>query len=208
AFSFLTASILTPKRRLTLCILPLESREGLPGLVLGLLGRIQRHVKGIAYVAFDNGFQDEELMEGLLERKIPFILPLRDTTKLRRWVSYAKRFTYRTQGTEVDVVEAVDRRGWQYFLATNLPHSPKRVLRCYKRRWGIETSYRKINEFLPKTTSRSWTVRIFYFVLACLIYNAWVVLNVREKVTTIAIKLNYIWHIFELYQMEIGMRGG
>jgi hypothetical protein len=213
AFSFLTASILTPKRRLTLCVLPLESRENLHILVLELLERIQRLVKGIAYVAFDNGFQDRELMEGLRGRQINFILPLRDTTRLRRrwhWVSYAKRFTYRTQGIEVDVVEAVDRRGWQYFLATNLAYSPKRVLRLYKRRWGIETSYRKIREFLPKTTSRSWIVRIFYFVLACLIYNAWIVLNARarEWIATIAIKLNYIWNVFRIYQMELGTAGG
>jgi IS4 transposase len=55
------------------------------------------------------------------------------------------------------------------------------VLKLYKRRWGIETSYRKIREFLPKTTSRSLIVRIFYFVLACMIYNSWVVLNVKAK---------------------------
>jgi IS4 transposase len=72
------------------------------------------------------------------------------------------------------------------------------VLKLYKRRWGIETSYRKIREFLPKTTSRSWIVRIFYFVLAFMIYNAWVALNAKakEKVTAIAIKLNYIWNLF------------
>jgi hypothetical protein len=29
-----------------------------------------------------------------------------------RWVRYAKRFTNRTQGTEVDVVKAVDKKGW------------------------------------------------------------------------------------------------
>jgi len=213
AFSFLTASVLTPKRRLVLCMIPLESRDGLPELVLGLLERIRSYVKGIAYVVFDNGFQDKELIDGLQLRKIPFILPLRDTTKLRRrwrWMGYAKRFSYRTNGVDVDVVEALDAKGWQYFLATNVPDSPKRVLRLYKKRWGIETSYRMINEFLPKTTSRSWIVRIFYFILACLIYNTWVVLNARakEKITTIAIKLNYIWNIFKLYQMEMGTTGG
>jgi hypothetical protein len=42
-----------------------------------------------------------------------------------------------------------------------------------------------------------------------MICNAWVVLNARskEKITTIAIKLNYIWKIFILYQMEIGKAG-
>ena len=208
AFSFLTASILTSGRRLVLCVIPLTSREGLPTLVLGLIKRIQRLVGRIGYVAFDNGFQDSELVKELQRRRITFILPLRDTVKLKRrwrWMRYARRFNYRTKGVEVDVVEAQDVKGRRYFLATNMEASPKRILRFYKRRWGIETSYRKIREFLPKTTSRSWIVRIFYFIFACLIYNAWVVLNAnaQEPITTITMKLNYIWHSYTLYQMEI-----
>jgi hypothetical protein len=198
AFSFLTASILTPGRRLVLCIVPLQSRMGLPGLVLAIIARIRRHVKGIRYVAFDNGFQSSELILELQKRRVPFILPLRDTVKLkrrRRWMRYAKRFSYTTEGVTVDVVEAEDAKG-QYFLATNIAASPKRILHMFKLRWGIETSYRKIREFLPKTTSRSWIVRVFNFIFACLLYNVWVVLNARAQTPTItiALKLNYIWN--------------
>ena len=208
AFSFLTASILTPRRRLVLCIIPLTSREGLSALVLGLIARVQKRVEGIGYVAFDNGFQDSELVKELQNRRIPFIIPLRDTMKLKRrwrWMRYARRFNYTTQGVEVEMVEAQDAKGRRYFLATNMGDSPKRVLRLYKRRWGIETSYRKIGEFLPKTTSRRWVVRVFYFIFACLIYNAWVLLNAKaqETLTTIMMKLNYVWHSLTLHQMEI-----
>ena len=197
AFSFLTASILTAGRRLVLCIVPLSSRVELSELVLALLARVRRHVKGMRYVASDNGFQCSELILMLQKRRIPFILPLRDTVKLkrrRRWMRYAKRFTYTTEGVTVDVVDAEDAKGLRYYLATNIAASPKHILRMYKRRWGIETSYRKVREFLPKTTSRSWLIRIFNFIFACLIYNAWVVLNARaqETLTTIALKLNYI----------------
>ena len=206
AFSFLTASILTAGRRLVLCIVPLTSRESLPTLVVALIERIQRYVERIRYVAFDNGFQSSELIEELQRRRISFILPLRDTAKLkrrRRWMRYAKRFNYTTQGVTVDVVEAEDTKG-QYFLATNIAASPKRLLRMYKRRWGIETSYRKIREFLPKTTSRSWVVRIFNFIFACLLYDAWVVLNAKAQkpTTTIALKLNYIWNLLTHHQNE------
>jgi IS4 transposase len=95
-------------------------------------------------------------------------------------------------------------KGLRYFLATNIAASPRRILRMYKRRWGIETSYRKVREFLPKTTSRSWLVRIFNFIFARLIYNVWVVLNARaqEPLATIAMKLNYIWSYLTLHQME------
>lgn len=69
--------------------------------------------------------------------------------------------------------------------------------------WSIWTSYRKIREFLPKSTSRSWIVRILYFVLVYLIHNARFILNIKtkEKETAIAIKLNYIWNIFMLFQV-------
>jgi IS4 transposase len=165
-------------------------------------------VKSVGYVAFDNGFQSSELILGLQRRRISFILPLRDTVKLkrrRRWMRYAKRFNYTTQGVTVDVVEAQDAKGRHYHLATNMTASPKRILRLYKQRWGIETSYRKIREFLPKTTSRSWLVRIFNFIFACLLYNAWVILNAKtqEPITTIAMKLNYIWSYLTLHQIEI-----
>jgi IS4 transposase len=52
-------------------------------------------------------------------------------------------------------------------------------------------------------------VRIFKFILACLIYNAWVLLNAkaREHVTTLAIKLthllNYILTYLTLQLTEI-----
>jgi len=208
AFSFLTASILTSGRRLVLCIVPLSSRESLPTLVVTLIERIQGYVKRIGYVAFDNGFQSSELITMLQRRRISFILPLRDTAKLkrrRRWMRYAKRFTYTTQGVTVDVVEAQDAEGWTYLFATNIAALPKRILRLFKRRWGIETSYRKIREFLPKTTSRSWVVRVFNFIFACFFSNAWVVLtsSAQVPITTIALHLTYIWHSSTLYQMEI-----
>lgn len=158
AFSFLTASVITSRRRLVLCAIPPKGRKGLTRLVLELLERIRRYVRRIAYAAFDNGFQDSELLKGLLDRGIPFILPLRKTARLRkRWrrMRYARRFTYRTRGVEVEVVETTDAKGWRYFLATSLTATPRKLLKLYKRRWGAETAYRKIGEFLPKTTSRS-----------------------------------------------------
>ena len=49
---------------------------------------------------------------------------------------YARRFTYRTRGVGVDVVEATDTNGWRYFLATSLTATPRKVLKLYKRRWA------------------------------------------------------------------------
>jgi IS4 transposase len=63
---------------------------------------------------------------------------------------------------------------------------------AYRRRWGIETSYRKVGEFLPKTTSPTFSVRLFYFLFAVALYNLWVLVNLllapqhtRERTQTI-----------------------
>lgn len=200
AYSYLTVSVITPKKRLVIAVLPLKTRDNLPQVILPLLDYVMQHVKNLAYVAFDNGFQDSALLQGLIDRGVPFVIPLRDTVKLRkrwRWKRYAKRFNYNTQGVEVDVVEAVDSKGEQYFLGTNLAGRPKRILKLYKRRWGIETSYRMIGQFYPKTTSNSYVIRVLYFVLAVLLYNVWVLLNarVKEHVIVTRLKLSCLWSL-------------
>ena len=54
---------------------------------------------------------------------------------------------------------------------------PKRLLKRYKTRWGVETTYREHNHFLPRTKSKNYTVRLLYYAAAVCIYNAWCILN-------------------------------
>jgi IS4 transposase len=53
----------------------------------------------------------------------------------------------------------------------------RRVGATYKRRWGIETSYRVTGDFLPKTASKDFALRQFYYQMAVLLYNVWVLVN-------------------------------
>ena len=198
AYCYLTVSIITPGKRLVLAVVPLLSKDGLWQIALPLLDQVLQCVESVSYVAFDNGFQDGKLLQALIDRNVPFIIPLRDTVKLRRrwrWKRYQKRFTYCTKGVWVDVVEAVDSKGTQYFLGTNLPGRPKRILKLYKKRWGIETSYRMIGQFFAKTTCDDYAVRVWYFVLAVLLYNVWVLLNAHAKdhVIVLRLKLSCLW---------------
>ena len=47
-----------------------------------------------------------------------------------------------------------------YILATNIDIPPIRVLKFFKKRWGIETGYRMIRKFLARTTSKRWRIRL------------------------------------------------
>lgn len=51
------------------------------------------------------------------------------------------------------------------------------VIQRYSRRWGIENSYKTIKDFLAWTTSKDFTVRLFYFGFAVLLYNMWLLVD-------------------------------
>jgi putative transposase len=55
----------------------------------------------------------------------------------------------------------------------------ERLFDLYGRRWGIETSYRvKKHSYLPKTTSKNYLVRLFYFMFSVLLYNLWILADI------------------------------
>jgi len=67
---------------------------------------------------------------------------------------------------------------------TNTDLKPKAIRRMFRKRFAIETSYRMINQFLPKTMSKLYSLRKLYFYLEVLLYNIWVFINYKsEKVT-------------------------
>jgi hypothetical protein len=72
-----------------------------------------------------------------------------------------------------------------FAFATNTKIKPARVRRLFRKRWGIETSYRMINKFLARTTSKLYSVKRLYFYLAILMYNMWVALK-HSRGTVIA----------------------
>lgn len=52
-----------------------------------------------------------------------------------------------------------------------------RRVKRYVMRGGIETSYRKIKGFMPSTTSKDYSVRLFHFGFAVLMYNMWLMVD-------------------------------
>lgn len=54
---------------------------------------------------------------------------------------------------------------------------PEQVAEFYKRRWGIETSYKGYEQMRPWTTSTDLSVRIFLLFFPFVMYNAWIITN-------------------------------
>ena len=50
---------------------------------------------------------------------------------------------------------------------------PHRIAEFYRRRWGIENSYKSYEQMRPRTTSTDYSVRILIWFIPFLFYNIW-----------------------------------
>jgi hypothetical protein len=67
------------------------------------------------------------------------------------------------------------RYAWGYaYWGLARPSSPRWVADTYRQRFGIETSYRQMNEARIKTCVRGPLLRFLFVALALLLRNAWV----------------------------------
>ena len=58
-----------------------------------------------------------------------------------------------------------------YVIIGSVKMDPHQVFEVYRRRFGIDTSYRLMNTMRARTTSASITLRLFYVALALLLLN-------------------------------------
>jgi len=92
-----------------------------------------------------------------------------------------------TDGTRADlaVVPTLKRnnktgkqqRTWLIYVLIHLDWSAKKAQQRYRRRFGIEASYRQLGIVRAHTNSRNPALRFFYLALALLLVNLWVYLR-------------------------------
>lgn len=99
--------------------------------------------------------------------------------------SYRRSYTF-TDGTQADIAAVATlpfgamgkrRRKWLLFVVIGLDWSPKKVKRRYRRRFGIECSYRQLRRVRIITCSMNPALRFFVLALALLLVNIWVYLR-------------------------------
>ncbi len=180
AYQYLTASILLDGRRLTVVLTPIKSRAHMLTFIDDALNRIRNMGIRVRHLLFDAGFTSVALPVHLQERGYAYAIRFSSNTITKRIglrdgeeAPYPCEKPFRIlRADDLDV-------GKGYLFATNMDCTPKRALRRYKMRWGIETSYREHNVFLPRTTSKDYTVRFLYYAVAVCIYNSWCVFNAQ-----------------------------
>ncbi len=96
-------------------------------------------------------------------------------------VPYTISNSARTQvSMKLVIVDSRKVPGEKHAFATNMrvnKNNCKIVAHLYDSRWGIETSYRVGKDFLARTTSKNYLIRLFYFQFSIMLYNCWVIVN-------------------------------
>jgi putative transposase len=190
---FATLYVVKKNKRYTLAITLMRRDDKAHDVLDRLLKQGKQlglRLKGL-YV--DRGFDNNGIVAYLKQQPFPTIIPLVIRGKqggsralLVGRKSYQTTYTRKSTiyGAETLPVHIVcryskgryGRRGlyrFAYIVIGPLQMPPHQIAEEYRRRFGIETSYRLMNSVRARTTSRSTELRFFLVTLALLLLNLW-----------------------------------
>jgi len=199
SFAYATAALLHAGRRYTVGLCPLGPGVRPDAVVRTLLDQIAGHGLRIRGVALDSGFEGGDVILLLQARRLAYVVPLRRTGqaggtrqrlfagrhRLVRWVGWTTDRTRRPVRTRTVVWKGARRThvfafgGWGGGRAKGVHDLAARQRRLYRRRFGIETSYRQKNQAEATTTSTDPVYRLLLEGVAYLLRQVWVVLAER-----------------------------
>jgi putative transposase len=191
-YKFATINIVEAGKRFTLLALPVGPFDEKEKLLKKLLRYTQERIK-IRRVYVDRGFFDSKAIKIFNSFHLKYLMPATKIPTIKYMIEITpaprvitdfemKDVTFNLVIVEEDLenVQKVKRA-----FATNEEYNEsdvtlaERLFDLYGKRWGIETTYRvKKHSYLPKTTSKEYLIRLFYFMFSVLLYNLWILADI------------------------------
>jgi hypothetical protein len=191
-----TAYLMLHDVRLTLAVVFVKPKMDKVAILKRLLGALRAAEISITCLYADKGFCCIEVLRYLKRRALPAIvaMPIRgkqggSRALCRGQTSYWTTYTLQSaeQGSlsvPVAVVRTYQRRRsgrrqvcWLLYVCLRCGGSLMRVRRRYRRRFGIESGYRLMEQVRARTTSPNPAVRFLLMGVALLIVNMWIRLH-------------------------------
>lgn len=187
-----TAYIIWRQVRLTLAVRYVLPEDD----TLEILKFLRKRLKKLGFAAkvlyMDKGFASTGIIQYLTAQQQPAIIacPIRGKKGGTRALcrgrsSYSTSYTF-TDGTRTTIAMKASlvpnasgklRRKWLAFILILLDWKPDKVYQEYRRRFGIECSYRMLRRVRASTTSRNPSLRFFLLGIGSILVNAWVFLR-------------------------------
>jgi hypothetical protein len=196
-YGYATAVLLHKARRFTIGLCPLKKGFKPHEIVRTLLDQIAGHGLKIKGVTLDSAFDSGDTLLLLQERTMAYAVPLRrkgtgSNARNRcfegkhrsiRWTQWKTETTRILVKTRVLLWKgraktmAFAFQGWSGDRAKNVHDLALKSRQLYRRRFGIETSYRQKNQAQAFTTSSDPVYRLLLEGVAYILRQVWVVLT-------------------------------
>lgn len=190
---YATAYIILKNKRFTLALTYVWGDERVVEVLERLLARLRELGIGIKRLFLDREFYNVAVIRCLKSQNISFVMPVivrgkkGGTRGLLRKQKKSGRTTYTMRSpTDGEVTFEVvfvriylkgkfGKHGsrWYAFAVFGVKAQPKQVYEMYRLRFGIETSYRMMNQVRARTCSRKPSLRLLLVGIAFTIPNLW-----------------------------------
>jgi hypothetical protein len=197
--AYASACIIDHGERYTLALTWVRRHESTVTVLRRLVARIRELGLRIRRVFLDRAFFNVPVVEFLQQEKLPFLMPVmfrgRRSKKRRpatglRWIKQQAagwyQHTMKNKKRQVTVSVCVGYRthknrkdGKQVkqkllFAAWRVTGSPTEIRQRYRKRFGIETSFRQLRQARIYTCTRQPRLRLLFIALALVLRNLWV----------------------------------
>jgi putative transposase len=191
-YKFATINIVESGKRFTLLTLPVGPFDNKEQILRKLLSYTTQRIK-IRRVYVDRGFFDSHTIKVFNSFHLKYLMPatkistVKDVIELTPVPSVITGFKMKDITFNLVIIEEELENGQRVkrAFATNEEYREndvnlaERLFLQYGKRWGVETSYRvKKHSYLPKTTSKNYLIRLFYFMFSVLLYNLWILADI------------------------------
>jgi putative transposase len=187
-----SAYVMWRQVRLTLAVVYVLPDDKTLGILQRLLGRLKTLGFSAKVLYLDKGFASTRVIRYLTDSHQPAIIacPIRGKDKGTRSLcsgrsSYRTTYAF-TDGTLANLAAVATlvpdksgqrRRKWVLFIVIHLDWSPHKIYDEYRRRFGIECSYRLLRQVRASTTSPNPALRFFLLGIGLVLVNTWVFLR-------------------------------
>jgi Transposase DDE domain len=206
--AYATLAVLHKGHRYTLALARVEGGEAMKDVVQRLLRIVRRRGLKIKFLLLDKGFFHVAVMSYLKRARHGFIIPAvvrgrkpkppKKPLGLRRLLKKKDGYYSQTlatgagprrRSTRVTICVATNeyfhRKTGQWRKKTHLyalwkvRRTPGEIYELYRKRFGIEASYRQMNQARIRTCTRSPRERLLFVGIALVLRNLWVWLHFR-----------------------------
>jgi hypothetical protein len=195
--TYASAYIIKNNKRITVAITYCWAHDSYFDILLRLLARLDELEIGLKRLLVDREFYSTQVIRFLNRQGWQSIMAIPARSKTLKTLkneathSYRRPYTVSSQkhGSETFTLHVVCRyskgrrgkHGIDRFLFAVLGHpwtgTSGQLAEKYRRRFGVETSYRLMNKVRVRTTTRDPKLRLLFFVLAFTLLNLWVYLQ-------------------------------